>query len=127
MPAWIILLALIAVGYIIITFAKHNQFHNDEKRRRELSQMRQRLYPTICPVEGWDLLYLQVYRERVRQRSMGAEWEHHNRDAKLIHEMRNEAIALDIEKRIDIHGNLMRESTGFDNEPTGNFLRRTRS
>jgi len=87
----IIVVAMITI-YMLVVFGKHNVAREDRKRKTELRSQAETLYNSLHLIEAFDLLYLQTVMQMYRFRYQGTNYEHLERDARLIIDLRKSEI-----------------------------------
>lgn len=85
----LIVIAVIVVLGVLLILGKQHAVRDDTKRKRQLLEMTETLYPSLDFIESLDLLYLQTYKQGFKWKLQNGNYESAMRDCNLIIELRN--------------------------------------
>jgi len=101
MTTVLILVLCFAVIYMLVVFGKHHVAKDERARKKELRSQAETLYNSLHVIDAYDLLFLQTVKQMYRFRYQGANYEHLERDARLIIELRKSEIENEVLREID--------------------------
>jgi len=101
MTTVLILVLCFAVIYMLVVFGKHHVAKDERARKKELRSQAETLYNSLHVIDAYDLLFLQTVKQMYRFRYQEANYEHLERDARLIVELRKSEIENDVLREFD--------------------------